>query len=145
MTMEEGALMESLSWRRAKLRLGSHVLILGAAPIGLVTLIVAKASSTTIVYLNEHRLKTALDLGFTNADKICKGTDVEAAVSEICKTIGENPERTIGCMGSEESARLGIYVIFDREVREERVILQVWKTAKQHPEANVFKSIGLIE
>lgn len=46
-TMEEGALMEPLSvgvhaCRRANVQLGSEVLILGAGPIGLVTIIAAK-------------------------------------------------------------------------------------------------------
>lgn len=46
--MEEGALLEPLSvgvhvCKRANIGIGSSVLILGAGPIGLVTLLVAKA------------------------------------------------------------------------------------------------------
>ena len=48
MTLEEGALLEPLSvgvhaCRRAGVTLGSYVLITGAGPIGLATLIAAKA------------------------------------------------------------------------------------------------------
>lgn len=117
-TMEEGALLEPLSigvasCRRAKVRLGSHVLIIGAGPIGLVTHIVAKAwgaASTTIVDLNEHRLQVALDLGVTNALKVCNDMDVQDAAKKLVKHIGVKPDRTIDCVGSEQAVRLGIYV-----------------------------------
>lgn len=56
MTMEEGALLEPLSvgvhaCRRAGVTVGSSVLILGAGPIGLVTLITAKAMGATNVLI----------------------------------------------------------------------------------------------
>jgi L-iditol 2-dehydrogenase len=55
-TMEEGALLEPLSvgvhaCRRANVCLGSTVLICGAGPIGLVTLLSAKAMGATSVII----------------------------------------------------------------------------------------------
>ncbi|XP_054089070.1 sorbitol dehydrogenase [Zeugodacus cucurbitae] len=116
-TMEEGALLEPLSigvatCRRAKIRLGSHVLIIGAGPIGLVTHIVAQAwgaASTTILDFEEHRLKVAMDLGVTNAFKVCKDMDVQEAANKLIKNIGVRPDRTIDCVGNEQAVRIGIY------------------------------------
>lgn len=55
-TMEEGALLEPLSvgvhaCRRANVTLGSEVVILGAGPIGLVTLLTAKAMGASKVLI----------------------------------------------------------------------------------------------
>lgn len=52
MTLAEGALLEPLSvgvhaCKRANISIGSKVLILGAGPIGLVSLLVAKAMGAT--------------------------------------------------------------------------------------------------
>lgn len=54
MSYEEGALLEPLSvgvhaCKRANIGIGSKVLILGAGPIGLVSLLVAKAMGATVV------------------------------------------------------------------------------------------------
>lgn len=56
MTMEEGALLEPLSvgvhgCRRAGITAGSSVLILGAGPIGLVTLLTAKAMGASNILI----------------------------------------------------------------------------------------------
>lgn len=55
-TLEEGALLEPLSvgvhaCKRANVGIGSKLLILGAGPIGLVTLLVAKAMGATKVVI----------------------------------------------------------------------------------------------
>jgi L-iditol 2-dehydrogenase len=57
-TMEEGALLEPLSvgvhaCRRAEVSLGDVVLILGAGPIGLVNLIVAKQMGAAKVLITD--------------------------------------------------------------------------------------------
>lgn len=54
MSLEEGALLEPLAvgvhaCKRANIGIGSKVLILGAGPIGLVCLLVAKAMGASIV------------------------------------------------------------------------------------------------
>ena len=56
MTYEEGALLEPLSVAvhacgRSELKPGAHVLITGAGPIGLVTLLVARASGATKIFI----------------------------------------------------------------------------------------------
>jgi L-iditol 2-dehydrogenase len=78
--MEEGALLEPLSvgvqaCRRGGVTAGSHVLITGAGPVGLVSLLVAKASGATkviVVDLMENRLQVALKIG---ADAAFKSDD----------------------------------------------------------------------
>jgi len=80
MSFEEGALLEPLSVAvhacgRAGVRAGSHVLITGAGPVGLVCLLVARASGATKVYITdmlEHRLALAAKLG---ADLTLKAND----------------------------------------------------------------------
>jgi len=71
MTFEEGALLEPLSVAvhacgRGGIQAGSHVLITGAGPVGLVCLLVARASGATKIYITdvlEHRLALAKKLG----------------------------------------------------------------------------------
>jgi len=80
MSFEEGALLEPLSvgvqaCKRSGVVAGSHVLITGAGPVGLVCLLVAKASGATKVILTdmmENRLQVALKLG---ADAAFKSDD----------------------------------------------------------------------
>jgi len=79
-SMEEGALLEPLSvgvqaCRRGNVQTGSHVLITGAGPVGLVCMLVAKASGATKVMVTdpmENRLQVALKLG---ADAVYKSDD----------------------------------------------------------------------
>lgn len=74
-SFDEAALFEPLSvgihaCRRGKVSLGDAVLITGAGPIGLVTLLVAKASGAsqvTILDIDADRLQVAKELG---ADKV---------------------------------------------------------------------------
>jgi len=71
MTFEEGALLEPLSvgvhaCRRGGVKVGSHVLITGAGPIGLVVLLVARASGATKIIVSDmmaNRLEVAKQLG----------------------------------------------------------------------------------
>eukprot|EP01126_Amoeba_proteus_P058606 TRINITY_DN757_c0_g1_i8.p1 TRINITY_DN757_c0_g1~~TRINITY_DN757_c0_g1_i8.p1 ORF type:complete len:247 (+),score=29.69 TRINITY_DN757_c0_g1_i8:3-743(+) len=71
MSFEEGALLEPLSvavhsCQRGRVTAGSHVLITGAGPIGLVSLIVARALGATKVVLTDmlpSRLEIASKLG----------------------------------------------------------------------------------
>jgi len=62
-SLEEGALLEPLSvgvhaCRRADVKLGSTVLVTGAGPIGLVSLLSAKAMGATTVLVTGHFLIT---------------------------------------------------------------------------------------
>jgi len=94
-SLEEGALLEPLSvgvhaCRRAGVTLGSVVLICGAGPIGLVSLMVARsmgAAKIIVSDLAENRLQVAKELG---ADFILK-VDAKTSGEELAK-----PRRAVG-------------------------------------------------
>ncbi|XP_036440304.1 sorbitol dehydrogenase-like [Colossoma macropomum] len=116
-TYEEGALIEPLSvgihaCRRAGVTLGSSVLICGAGPIGLVTLIVAKAmgaSQVIISDLSAERLAKAKDLG---ADFLLP-VKREDAPQEIARRVegmlSGMPHISIECTGVESGIQTAIY------------------------------------
>jgi len=116
-TMEEGALLEPLSvgvhaCRRAGVGLGSSVLILGAGPIGLVTLLTAKsmgASNITITDLVPDRLEVAKSLGANHTLLITKDRTEKENVQVIHEMMGEMPDKTIDCSGAEATGRLAIF------------------------------------
>jgi len=109
-TFEEGALLEPLSvgvqaCRRSGVRVGSHVLITGAGPIGLVCLLVARASGATKIILTdlmEHRLQIAKKLG---ADAVFKSDDPQI----LTKLKEFSPiTQTMECSGSDNALVLAI-------------------------------------
>lgn len=112
---EEGALLEPLSvavnaCRRAGIVMGDHILICGAGPIGLVSMLVAKscgASSVAITDLDESRLKVAKELGADTTFKITSRDGKEVA-EQINKEFG-NVDKTIECTGAESSIHTAIY------------------------------------
>uniref|UniRef100_A0A6B2L8X4 Enoyl reductase (ER) domain-containing protein n=1 Tax=Arcella intermedia TaxID=1963864 RepID=A0A6B2L8X4_9EUKA len=110
MSFEEGALLEPLSvgvqaCRRGGVAAGSHVLITGAGPVGLVSLLVAKASGATRVVvtdLMQNRLDVAKQLG---ADATFLSNDPRlleklAAFAPITQTLE--------CSGAEAALTLAI-------------------------------------
>lgn len=115
-TMEEAAMLEPLSvgvhaCRRANVGLGSEVLILGAGPIGLVTLIAAKAFGATKVMITDlldDRLATAKKLGADFTLKVEIGSDEEAALKQIRTLMGAPPNVAIDCSGAEATNRLAV-------------------------------------
>ncbi|XP_058825319.1 sorbitol dehydrogenase-like [Topomyia yanbarensis] len=115
-TMEEGALLEPLSvgvhaCRRAQVGLGSEVLILGAGPIGLVTLITAKsmgASKIVITDLLQSRLDVAKELGADETLVVERGASETEVVKQIHALFGGAPDKTIDCSGAEATSRLSI-------------------------------------
>uniref|UniRef100_A0AAG5CNH5 Sorbitol dehydrogenase n=1 Tax=Anopheles atroparvus TaxID=41427 RepID=A0AAG5CNH5_ANOAO len=115
-TMEEGALLEPLSvgvhaCRRAEVGLGSNVLILGAGPIGLVSLIVAKAMGAGKVLVSDllqNRLDVAKELGADETLVFPKNTPETELVKLIHNRLGCAPDITIDCTGAEATARLAI-------------------------------------
>lgn len=115
-TMEEGALLEPLSvgvhaCRRAGIGLGSEVLILGAGPIGLVTLLTAQsmgASKICITDLVQDRLNVAKKLGATHTLLIDLKTAELENIKLIHQLLGSAPDKTIDCSGAESTARLAI-------------------------------------
>jgi len=116
-TMEEGALLEPLSvgvhaCRRAEVGLGSIVLILGAGPIGLVTLLTAKAMGATqiiITDLAQHRLDVAKQFGATHTLLVQKDINEIDCANQIHNLLGCQPDKTIDCCGAESTTKLAIY------------------------------------
>nr|XP_014343690.1 PREDICTED: sorbitol dehydrogenase isoform X2 [Latimeria chalumnae] len=115
-TFEEGALIEPLSvgihaCRRAGVTLGSQVLICGAGPIGLVSLIVAKgmgASQVVVTDLSASRLEKAKELGADFTLEITNETS-EKLAQKVSDLLGCMPEITMECTGAESSIQTGIY------------------------------------
>ncbi|XP_013112382.1 sorbitol dehydrogenase [Stomoxys calcitrans] len=116
-TMEEGALLEPLSvgvhaCRRAGVGLGSNVLILGAGPIGLVTLLVAQsmgASKVMVTDLVQQRLDVAKELGATHTLLMKREDVAEEVAQQVQQLMGVMPDKTIECCGAETTTRLGIF------------------------------------
>ncbi|XP_041675355.1 uncharacterized protein LOC108116215 isoform X3 [Drosophila eugracilis] len=116
-SMEEGALLEPLSvgvhaCKRAEVTLGSKVLILGAGPIGLVTLMAAQAmgaSEILITDLLQQRLNVAKELGATHTLLLKQEQNAEETAELVKKTLGVQPDKSIDCCGAESSARLAIF------------------------------------
>jgi len=113
---EEGACIEPLSvgmhgCNRADIKLGDKVLILGAGPIGLFTLLVAKAYGAYVVItdINESRLEFAEKIG---ADHILlvkpgqKAKDISIAARAFME--GKGFEKIIECSGAEISIQAGL-------------------------------------
>lgn len=115
---EEGALIEPLTvgiyaCKRANLQLGSHVLVCGAGPIGLVTLIAAQAMGATkicVIDILEERLKFAKELGADSVLNVKDGTNEENAKKVINLLGGDMADVTFDCSGAESAIKLGITV-----------------------------------
>jgi len=118
-SLEEGALLEPLSvgvhaCKRGGVKVGSTVLILGAGPIGLVTLVTAKAMGATKIYitdLTEFRLNVAKEMGAYKAIRINRGDSDEQAIENVRNEIdGELPDVTIDCSGFQQTIKMGMEV-----------------------------------
>jgi L-iditol 2-dehydrogenase len=115
-SLDEGALMEPLSvgvhaCKRANVRFGDVVLILGAGPIGLVTLLAAKAMGATkaiITDVVDSRLKKAKEIGADYTLKIEKNMSEEQIVKTIKQLLGEDPNISLDCTGVEQCVRVAL-------------------------------------
>jgi len=111
MTFEEGALLEPLSvgvhaCRRAGVNVGSHVLITGAGPIGLVLMLVARASGATKIIITdmmENRLEIAKKLG---ADHVLLASDPDA-VNKI-RGFSNSISQAFECSGASQALTIAI-------------------------------------
>nr|XP_002131633.1 sorbitol dehydrogenase [Ciona intestinalis] len=114
---EEGALIEPLSvgihaCRRAEITLGHNVFICGAGPIGLVSLLVAKAMGASKIVISDlfpKRLEMAKQLGADEVIKVNIGDDAKTVASKVECLLGAMPDRTIECTGAESAIQTGIY------------------------------------
>lgn len=122
-TLEDGALLEPLAvgvhgCKKAGVKVGSTVLILGAGPIGLVTLATAKAMGASTIYItdiNDHRLNIAKEMGAFKVIKICKkGVSDEEAIEKVrARMNNELADVTIDCSGFQQTIKTGIEVSID--------------------------------
>lgn len=111
-TLEEGAMCEPLSvgvhaCRRAGTGPHTKVLVLGAGPIGLVTLMAAKAFGSPrviVVDVDENRLAMAKKLGAKETVRVSTMVkDVEEEVLLIQKAMGGNIDLAFDCAGFEKT------------------------------------------
>jgi len=109
MRFDEGALLEPLSvgvhaCKRGGVVAGSHVLITGAGPIGMVCLLAARASGASHIIVTDvmqHRLEVASQLG---ADLIVNATDPN--IDSILKE--HRITHSFECSGAEPAINLCI-------------------------------------
>jgi len=117
MTAEEGACIEPLSvglhsCNRAEIKPNNTLLIGGAGPIGLFTLLVAKAYGArdiVITDINQDRLNFAKQIGADHTLLVKPGQTPEEISKACCAFIGgEGFEKVIECSGAEISIQTGL-------------------------------------
>lgn len=118
-SMEEGALLEPLSvgvyaCERAGITIDSEVLILGAGPIGLVTLLAAKAmgaAKVVITDLTASRLELAKELGADLTYQVSREMPEAETLKQILELMGgAAPNKTLDCSGAESTCRLAMLI-----------------------------------
>jgi len=137
MSFEEGALLEPLSvavhaCKRANVQAGSHVLITGAGPIGLVVLLVARASGATKIAVMDvmpNRLEVAKKMG---ADLVVLGTSAD--VAEQLKAFG-SISQTFECSGAEPAITIAI-----RCTQQGGKIVSIGRSAKATQNIPLFEA-----
>ncbi|EAU33000.1 hypothetical protein ATEG_06456 [Aspergillus terreus NIH2624] len=117
-SFEEGSLLEPLTVAlagidRSGLRLADPLVICGAGPIGLVTLLAANAAGAepiVITDLDETRLAKAKELvPRVRPLKASLGEDAKTFAGRIVETLGQQAKLVIECTGVESSIHAGIY------------------------------------
>ncbi|KAG4182385.1 L-idonate 5-dehydrogenase [Gossypium arboreum] len=107
-SLEEGAMCEPLSvgvhaCRRANIGPETNVLVMGAGPIGLVTMMAARAFGApriVIVDVDDNRLSVAKNLGADGIVKVSTDMqDVAEEVERICKAMGGGVDVSFDCAG----------------------------------------------
>jgi len=118
MDLEDGALMEPLTvgvhaTKKGKVKFGDIVLIFGAGPIGLVTLLSAKAKGASKIIITDIldiKLQKAKELGAHYTIKIEKDMKEDDIVAKIKELLGEEPNKTFDCTGAEICVRTALKV-----------------------------------
>ena len=124
MSFEDGALLEPLSVglaaiERSGLKLGSSVIICGAGPIGLITLLCAKAAGAEPILIsdiNQDRLNFAKTLvsgkpGNVKTFLVPRGKSPEEQASLMNTELGQEPDIALECSGVESSISACIYSV----------------------------------
>ncbi|CZT18800.1 probable L-arabinitol 4-dehydrogenase [Ramularia collo-cygni] len=117
-TFEEGALLEPLSValagiERSGLKLGDPLVICGAGPIGMVTLLAANAAGAApivITDLDENRLRVAKELvPRVRTVQVERGEDSQLLAEKMKLALGQEAKLVIECTGVESSVHAGVY------------------------------------
>ncbi|XVE58622.1 hypothetical protein DITRI_Ditri04bG0184200 [Diplodiscus trichospermus] len=107
-SLEEGAMCEPLSvgvhaCRRANIGPETNMLVMGAGPIGLVTMLAARAFGApriVIVDVDDNRLSVAKDLGADGVFKVSTNMqDIPDEVESIRKIMGTGVDVSFDCAG----------------------------------------------
>lgn len=107
-SLEEGAMCEPLSvgihaCRRAGICPETNVLIMGAGPIGLVTMLSARAFGSPriiVVDVDDHRLSVAKSLGANDVIKVSTNIqDVNEEITKIQSAMGAEIDVSFDCVG----------------------------------------------
>ncbi len=114
---EEASLMEPLAvavhaCRRAGVKTGDNVLVVGAGPIGMSSILVAKAFGATKVLvtdINGKRVAAAHKLGADFSYVLKADSEAEVNADEIVTLMGGAPDVTIECTGAGAATSLAIY------------------------------------
>uniref|UniRef100_A0A1B6DZ22 Sorbitol dehydrogenase n=1 Tax=Clastoptera arizonana TaxID=38151 RepID=A0A1B6DZ22_9HEMI len=117
-SMEEAAMVQPLSigvhaCKRAGIKLASTCLITGSGPIGLVTLLTAKAmgaSKVLITDILENRLQIAKQCGADCTLLVKPDDDIKKLGKLVKEILGKEPEITIDCCGNQETISLCLEV-----------------------------------
>ncbi|KAK5638769.1 hypothetical protein RI129_013064 [Pyrocoelia pectoralis] len=117
-TIEEGALLELLSvaiyvCKRGNVRFGSIVLIQGAGPVGLTTMLMCKAFGASQVIMTDpiqHRLDKAKEMGADFTVQVHPKNSAEDITKGILSTLGRYPTVTIDCVGIELTIAVAVKV-----------------------------------
>lgn len=117
-TYEEGSLLEPLSVAlagidRSNLRLGDPLVICGAGPIGLVSLLAAHAAGAApivITDMDSSRLRRAKELvPRVRAVQVERGQEAKDIGERIVHELGGKAKLVLECTGVEVSIHAGIY------------------------------------
>ncbi|XP_037048754.1 sorbitol dehydrogenase-like [Bradysia coprophila] len=114
---EEASLMEPLAvavhaCRRAGVKTGDVVLVVGAGPIGMSSVLVAKAfgaSKILVTDINAKRVMAAHELGADFSYVLKSGSDAEKNAEEIVALLGDAPHVTLECTGAAAAVSLALY------------------------------------
>lgn len=114
LSLEEGALIEPLSvavhaCRRGKVTGGDHVLVCGAGPIGLLTMLAARAmgaSKICVTDVKKDRLDLAKKLGANWV--LMADTDSDVCAQSVIGLMGAAPDVSFDCCGLEATLSVAL-------------------------------------
>ncbi|RVE49388.1 hypothetical protein evm_006003 [Chilo suppressalis] len=107
LSMEEGAAVQPLAiavhaCKRARISLGTRLVILGAGPVGVLCMITARAMGATHILLTdvvESRLETAKKMGADHTLLIKPEYSEQDVVDKILTAVGDAPDVSIDACG----------------------------------------------